>query len=163
MRRTARVTCAAVVPAGRSERSNCKRVVLPPPTFRLVRVPALTEGRALDTWASATSVACAPALTSAGRHASPSHNDSPLLKIIRPNPSQIATTATTMTTQQCTSPPAAAGRTVKNDPVIPFLGHTHEKRKNKAPTRILYRIKSATFLQRCRGTYILFRCLLTRY
>jgi hypothetical protein len=48
----------AVVPEGNTPRSNCTSAVYPPPTFKLLRAPEFTVGRALDTCVSATSVAC---------------------------------------------------------------------------------------------------------
>jgi hypothetical protein len=56
-RSVAREICAAVVPVGSVERSNCSSAVYPPPTFKLEIPPLFTPGRALFTWASATSVA----------------------------------------------------------------------------------------------------------
>src|ERR1700710_1078705 len=53
----ARDTCAAVVPAGSIERSNCSSAVYPPPTFKFEIAPLFTPGRPLFTWASATRVA----------------------------------------------------------------------------------------------------------
>jgi hypothetical protein len=59
-RRTARDTCADVVPDGSIDRSNCKSEVYPPPTFKLEIVPLFTAGMAPFTCASATSVASEP-------------------------------------------------------------------------------------------------------
>jgi hypothetical protein len=59
-RSVALVICAAVVPAGSILRSNCTNAVYTPPTFKLLRFPALTVGCALDTCASPTSVASCP-------------------------------------------------------------------------------------------------------
>ncbi len=57
-RSVALVICAAVVPAGNTPRSNCTSAVYTPPASRLLSVPALTPGCALETCASPNSVAC---------------------------------------------------------------------------------------------------------
>jgi hypothetical protein len=45
----ARDTCAAVVPAGSVERSNCSNAVYPPPTFKFEIAPLFAAGSALFT------------------------------------------------------------------------------------------------------------------
>jgi hypothetical protein len=45
----ARDTCAAVVPLGSVDKSNCISAVYPPPTFKFEIAPLFTAGRALFT------------------------------------------------------------------------------------------------------------------
>src|SRR6201986_3261421 len=51
--RFARVTCAEIVPDGRFDRSYCKNVTEPLPTYKLLTDPKFTAGNEVTTCASA--------------------------------------------------------------------------------------------------------------
>src|SRR5580704_10374618 len=52
--RFARVTCAAIVPDGRFDKSYCRNATEPLPTYRLLTNPKFTVGNEATTCASAT-------------------------------------------------------------------------------------------------------------